>query len=70
MLFPDNIFQRILFHEKVWIAIIISLKFVPKALIWQQVVVGFDNDSIPNGRQAIMWTNDDLLYRRLYTSLD
>ena len=51
-LFPDGIFNSILFHENVQIKIKISLTFVLKAPI----------NNIPalvqTRRQAIIWTND------------
>ena len=52
--FPDNIFKRIFLNENIWIAINISLSFVPKGPM----------DNIPAlvqimaWRQAIIWTND------------
>ena len=46
--------------ENKWISIKISLKFVPG---------GPDNGLAPTGRQAMIWTNDDLVYCRIYASL-
>ena len=34
--------------------------------IQQQACIGSDNGLVLNRRQAIIWTNDDLVYRRIY----
>ena len=63
--FADDMFKWIFLNENVWIPIEISLKFVPKGPI----------NNIPAlvrimaGRQAIIWTNDDPVQRRIYASL-
>ena len=31
--------------------------------------IGLDNDLAPNVRQAIIWTNADSIYRRIYAVL-
>ena len=35
----------------------------------QQISIGSDNGLVPNRRQAIIWTNDCLVYWRIYASL-
>ena len=35
---------------------------------WQQTTIGSDNGLSPNRRQAIIWINDGLLYRRIYVT--
>ena len=37
---------------------------------WQQTSIGSDNDLAPNGRQAIIWTNDALIHWRKYAWLN
>ena len=36
---------------------------------WQYVSIGSGNVSVPNGRQAITWTNDDPVHLRIYAAL-
>ena len=36
---------------------------------WQYVIIGSDNGSAPNRRQAIIWTNGGLVNWRIYASL-
>ena len=56
----DDIFKRIFLNENVWISIKISLKFVPKGLIINNIpALVSDNGLAPTRRQAIIWTNDD-----------
>ena len=59
--FPDDIFKYIFLNENEWIFVTISLKFVPKDSI----------DNIPSSVQimAIIWTNDGLVYWRIYAFL-
>ena len=52
--FPDDIFRCIFLNENIWIAINISLGFVPKGPI------GSDNGLAPVRRQAIIWTIDGI----------
>ena len=59
--FADDIFKRIFLNESKWISIKISLKFVLKS--------PFDNKSAHVPRQVIIWTNDGLVYWRIYASL-
>ena len=35
----------------------------------QYVIIGSDNGLAPNRRQAIIWTNDDLVHWRIHASL-
>ena len=35
----------------------------------QYVIIGSDNGLAPNRRQAIIWTNDGLVYWRIYASV-
>ena len=45
-------------------------KFVPKRLSsTKSVSISLDLGLAPNRRQAIIWPNDCLLYRRIYASL-
>ena len=37
---------------------------------WQSGSIGSDNGLVPNGRQAIIWSNEGMFYWRIYTSLD
>ena len=36
---------------------------------WLEVRIGWDNGLAPSRRQAIIWTNDALVYRHIYVSL-
>ena len=36
---------------------------------WQNVTISSDNGLVLNRRQAIIWTNEDLVYWRIYASL-
>ena len=66
--FPDDIFRCIFLNENTWIAIDISLSFVPKGPI----------DNIPAVAQIMAWRRSGashylnqwwLVYRRIYASL-
>ena len=63
--FSDDILKWIFVNENAWISIKISLEFVSRGPI----------NNIPSlvhimsWRQAIIWTNDGLGYRRIYASL-
>ena len=63
-LFADDIFRCIFVNEKFCIPIKKSWKFVPKG--------PFDNNQallqimVPNRRQAIIWTNADLIHWHIY----
>ena len=52
----------------VWIAIKIS-QLLSQGSDWQNASIGSDVDLAPNRRQAIIWTNDGLWYRRTDESL-
>ena len=43
--------------------ILISIKKITK------VSIGLDNGLAPSRRQVIIWTNDGIVYRRIYASL-
>ena len=66
--FADNIFKRIFLNENIWISIAISLKFVSKRTTDNKASIGSDNGLVPNRQQDIIWTNDGLVYRCIYTS--
>ena len=36
---------------------------------WQYALIGLDIGLVPNRWQAIIWTNDGLVYWRIYASL-
>ena len=67
--FTDDTFKRIFLNENVIISIKISVTFVPKALINKYSSIGSDNGLEPNRPQAIIWTNDGLVYWGIYASL-
>ena len=67
-LFADDVFIRIILNENSWISNNISLKYVPYGLI-DNVIIGSDNGLASNRRQAIIWTNNGLVYWRIYASL-
>ena len=56
--FPNDIFKCIFLNENVWISIKISL-----------IIIVSDNGLAPTRRQAVIWTNDGLVYWRIYASL-
>ena len=60
--FPRRHFQTNFLNENFWIQNIISLKCA-------DVIIGSDNGLAPNWRQAINWTNDGVVYCRMYASL-
>ena len=61
------IMKCIFFDEKFCILIQILLKFVPNGPIDSSTVSG--KGLVPNGRQAITWTNADPVYCRIYATL-
>ena len=67
--FPDDIFKCIFFNENVCLSITISLKFVPKGPTNNIPALVPDNGLGLNRRQAIIWTNDGLVYWCIYASL-
>ena len=60
--FPDDNFKCIFWNEDISISINISLKFVPKGPISNIVAI----IQIRAWRQAIIWTNEWLVYWRIY----
>ena len=56
-------------NEKFCILIKISLRFTPKGPIDNKPSIGLDNGLAPNRRQAIIWTNADLIDWRIYMAL-
>ena len=65
----DDIFKCIFLYENDRIVIQISLKLVPKSLIGNKPAFGSGTGLAPNRRQAITWTNDDLVHWRIYAAL-
>ena len=60
-----NIYSRNRFWK--WsIRNIESIPICSRRPIWQYVSVGSGNGLAPNMRRAIVWTNDDRVYRRVY----
>ena len=57
-------------NENIWILIKISLKFVPKGPINNIPALFQINSLAPIRQQAIIWTNDGLVYWHIYASLD
>ena len=66
--FADDIFRCIFVKEKFCIMIKISLKFVPKGPVGNNLSNGLDNGLAPNMRQAIIWTNADPVHWRIYAA--
>ena len=64
-----DIFKCIFFNENVWILINISLRFIPQGPVNNIPRFGSDNGLAQTRRQTIIWTNDDIGYRRIYASL-
>ena len=64
--FADNIFRCIFVNEKIYILTKISLKFVPKGPLDNKPSIGLDNGLAPNKRQAIIWTNAELIHWHIY----
>ena len=62
--FADGIFRCIFVNEKFCILIKSSLKSD-----WQYSSSGSDNGLAPHRRQAIIWTNADLIHWRIYAAL-
>ena len=68
--FTDAIFKCIFLNENVCISINISLRFVPTCPINNIPALVQIMASVLTRRQAVIWTNDGLGYRRIYVSLD
>ena len=64
--FADNILVYMFLNERLWISNKISLKYVPLGSIDKKNIIGSDN-GLPNGQQAIFWTNDGIVYWRCVT---
>ena len=64
--FPDDIFNYIFLNENAWISIKISLKFVPKGPV--NNIPSSVQIMAPIKRQAIIWTNDGLVYWHIYVT--
>ena len=67
--FSGEILKCIL-DENMWISIKILLKFVPKGSINNIPALANIMAWCPIRWKAIIWTNDDLAYWRIYASLD
>ena len=69
--FADNIFTFICFYIKD--VLYFDSDFIEIYSQWfieQNASIGLDNGLVPNRRQAIIWTNDCLVYWRIYASLE
>ena len=64
--FAEDIFKCIFFNENAWNLLKSSLKLVRKVWINK---IGTDNGFVPVRQQAIIWTNDGLVYWCIYASL-
>ena len=62
-------YQTHFFNESVWILTKISLKFVPMGPIYNIPALVLIMALAPTRRQAIIWTNDGLVYWRIYAPL-
>ena len=67
--FVDNILKFIFLKRNCCSLIQISLEFVFKDSIKQYASIGSDNGLKPVWHQAIIWTNDGLIYWCIYVSL-
>ena len=65
-IFADDIFICIFLNGNFWISNIISLKYVPCGLIDNKPLMVQTTGLSPNMRQAIIWTNDGIVYWRTY----
>ena len=62
-------FKGIFFFEKIWISNKNFMEIFSLGSNWQYVSIGSDNGLAPSRRQAIIWTNVDPVYRRIYAAL-
>ena len=62
--FPDDIFKCIFMNENVWVSIKDSTEVYS-----QGSSIGSDNSLMLTKRQAIIWTNDGLVWQCIYASL-
>ena len=71
---PKQTFSRLYFKGVMLyifsIGMQISQKYFSQGTNKQKTSIGSDNGLAPTRRQTIIWTNDDLLYGRIYMSLD
>ena len=58
-----------IFNEYVWIWLKIFLALVTKVRIKKYSRIGSDNGLAPARQQTIIWTNNVLVYWRIYASL-
>ena len=65
----DDIFKRIFLNENVRIFISNFTEICSWGSNWQLVSIGSGNGLAPNRWQAITWSNDDPVYRRIYAAL-
>ena len=66
----DNILQTTFSNAFSWMKKIkISLKFVLKGFHWKYSSIGSDKGLASTKRQAIIWTNDGIVYWPIYASL-
>ena len=64
--------RHIQMHFREWKCMNCELNFIEICSLrsnWQWPSIGSNNDLAPNGRQAIVWTNDGSVYWRIYASL-
>ena len=48
---------------------IYSTKVCPIGCDWWEVIIGLDDDLVPNRPQVIIYTNDEAMQRRIYAAL-
>ena len=64
------ILQTAFWNAHSWLKMFrISLNFCFWCLDWKQTGIGSDNGLAPNGRQAIIWTNNGIFNSRIYALL-
>ena len=66
--FANDIFKCISLEKKSLYSDINFIEVCSQWSNWQNVTIGSDNGLAPNRRQAIIWTNNGLVYRGIYTS--
>ena len=66
VMLADDIFKCIFLNENDRILIKMSLKYIART---RQDSIGSRNGLAPNRRQAITWTNDDLVHWRIYAAI-
>ena len=65
----DDIYKLIFLNENDKIEIQILLKWFSHESDWQEPNIDSGNGLLPNSRQAVTWTNGDLVHRWLYKAL-